>query len=279
MSNTWKELDTEQKREVPPSTCRYCGEPIYWETLPGGRKQPVNATNIERHNCGKRETKQSHPDPKKEVEVSNNITAHPPYHLANGTIVPSVTTVLGILDKPGLPHWAWELGQQGLDYREVRDAAARVGTIAHYLIACRLKGEKADVSEFSPDEVDKAEVCLKKYLRWEKGHPLAPVMVETHMISEEYRFGGTPDLLAEIDNEFVLVDFKSGGGVYDSMFYQLAGYRKLLEEQGWPVASARILRVGVNDDRDAEEIVKTNLDTEWRIFQCCLEIYRLQRGG
>jgi len=76
------------------------------------------------------------PVPSEEAEVSNNLsnemttelpanmTAHQPYRLADGSIVPSVTTILGILDKPRLPYWAWDLGRQGLDYREVRDAAA-----------------------------------------------------------------------------------------------------------------------------------------------------------
>lgn len=202
---------------------------------------------------------------------------HRPYHLADGAIIPSVTTILGVLDKPGLPHWAWECGKEGLDYREVRDAAGRVGTIAHYLIACHLKGEEADYL-IPPDEADKAERCLRKYLAWEKEHPLSPVMIETPLISEEFRYGGTPDLLAELNGEFVLVDFKTGGAIYDSYFYQVAAYRQLLTEQGWPVASARILRISA-DDSDFEEVVKTNLDVEWQIFQHCLEIYRLQKGG
>jgi len=206
------------------------------------------------------------------------ISTHQPYHLAGSTIVPSVTTVLGILDKPGLPHWAWELGRQGLDYREVRDAAGRVGTLAHHLIACYLKGEKADVSEFSPGEVDKAERCLAKYLAWEKENPLSPVMVEKPLVSEEFKFGGTPDLLAEIDGEFVLIDFKTGGGIYDSYFYQVAAYRKLLEEQGWPVSNARILRISA-DDSEAEVAIRLDYERDWEVFRHCLEIYRLQNSG
>ena len=205
------------------------------------------------------------------------ISTHQPYHLADGTIVPSVTTVLGILDKPGLPHWAWELGRQGLDYREVRDTAGRVGTIAHCLIACYLKGEKADVSEFSPDEVDKAERCLAKYLVWEKDNPLSTVMIEKPLISEEFKFGGTLDLLAEFDGDFILLDFKTGGGIYDSMFYQLAAYRKLLEEQGWSVAGARILRISP-DDSEAEVAIRLDYERDWEIFQHCLGIYRLQNS-
>ncbi len=209
------------------------------------------------------------------TELSTNVTAHAPYYLADGSIVPSVTTVLNILDKPGLPHWAWELGEEGLDYREVRDAAARVGIIAHCLIASHLKGERANVSDFSPDEVDKAESCLEKYLRWEKEHPISPVMIEEPLVSELFRYGGTPDLLAELDGNFVLIDFKTGGGIYESYFYQLAAYRQLLTEQGWPVTNAWILRISPDDD-NFEVAIRIDLDRDWQIFQHCLEIYRLQ---
>lgn len=210
------------------------------------------------------------------TELSTNMTAHTPYHLADGAIVPSVTTVLGILDKPGLPHWAWECGMRGEDYREVRDAAADIGTLSHHLIACHLKGEAPDTSAYySEAEVEKAKRCLAKYLRWESEHPISPVMIETPLVSEEFKFGGTLDLFAEFDGEFILIDFKTGNGIYDSMFYQLAAYWKLLEEQGWPVANARILRISA-DDGDFEERIKTTMETEWQIFEHCLGIYRLR---
>ena len=208
-------------------------------------------------------------------------STHQPYHLADGAIVSSVTTILKVLDKgEGMQYWAWDLGRQGLDYREVRDAAARVGTLAHSLIAWHLKGNPGPgPGGYSPEEAEKANKCFAKYLAWEKEHPISPVMIETPLISEEFKFGGTPDLLAELDDEFVLIDFKTGSsGIYENMFYQLAGYRQLLTEQGWPIASARILRISANND-DFEEVVKTDLDIEWRIFQHCLEIYRLQNGG
>ncbi|GAJ13993.1 unnamed protein product, partial [marine sediment metagenome] len=105
---------------------------------------------------------------------------HRPYRLADGATIPSVTTILSILDKPGLPHWAWELGRQGLDYREIRDAAGRVGTIAHYLIACHLKGETPDYPPLSylPEEADKVEKCFARYLAWENQNAISPVMIE-----------------------------------------------------------------------------------------------------
>jgi len=203
--------------------------------------------------------------------------AHIQYKLADGTPVPGVTTVLNILAKPSLIQWAWELGRQNLDWREVRDSAADVGTLAHYFIMCYLKGEMPDTSEYSQIDVKKATICLNKFKVWHAEHWLSPIMIETPLVSEKYRFGGTLDLFAEYNGEFTLVDFKTGKAIYDEYFYQLAAYRQLLVEQGWPVANARILRIGRDEDEGFEEVIRTYLDNEFAIFRHCLEIYRLRR--
>ena len=84
---------------------------------------------------------------------------HTVYKLADGSRVPSVTTALGILNKPKLLNWAWKCGVDGLDYRAVRDNAADIGTLAHYFILCHLKHETPDTSEYSQSDIDKAETC------------------------------------------------------------------------------------------------------------------------
>jgi hypothetical protein len=203
--------------------------------------------------------------------------AHIQYQLADGTIVPGVTTVLNsVLAKPALIQWAWELGRQGLDWKEVRDSAGDVGTLAHYLIMCTLKGEMPDTSEYSQADIQKANNSLAKFKSWLKEHPISPIMIETPLVSEEYKYGGTLDLFAEYNGEFTLTDFKTGKALYPEYFYQVAAYRQLLQEQGWPVASARILRIGRDESEGFEEVVRTSLETEWQIFLRCLEIYRLR---
>jgi hypothetical protein len=205
--------------------------------------------------------------------------AHIQYKLADGTVVPGVTTVLNILAKPALIQWAWDLGRQGLDWREVRDSAGDVGTLAHYFIMCTLKGEQPDTSEYSQADIQKANNCLAKFKNWLKEHPISPIMIETPLVSEEYKYGGTLDLFAEFNGEFILVDFKTGKALYDEYFYQLAAYCQLLQEQGWPVANARILRIGRDEDEGFEEGVRRGLDNEWEIFTHCLKIYQLQKSG
>ena len=106
-----------------------------------------------------------------------------------GKRVPSVTTVLSILAKPALIHWAWDCGCKGLDYRKVRDDKAEIGTLVHYWILCDLKGEKPDFSDHSKTQIDQAETCMLKFWDWKKQHNPRPILIEEPLISEIYKYG------------------------------------------------------------------------------------------
>ena len=208
---------------------------------------------------------------------SNKTRIHTVYKLASGDRVPSVTTVLNILAKPALLDWAWQMGTQGLDYKAVRDSAGDIGTLAHLLIMADLKHEKLDTSEYSAQDIEKAETCLIKYWDWSKGHKIEPIMIETALISEQYQFGGTIDFFGKVDNQPTLVDFKTGKGIYPEFFYQLAAYEQLLAEAGQLIEVTRILRIGRNEDEGFEERTIGKLDNQWQIFLNCLNIYKLQK--
>lgn len=211
-----------------------------------------------------------------DVEVKKT-RIHTVYKLKSGDRVPSVTTIIGILNKPALLAWAWQMGTQGLDYKVVRDTAGDIGTLAHYLILCDLKGEKPDTSEYSAQNIEKAETCLIKYWDWQKAHKLEPMMLETPLISEEYQFGGTIDFFGKVDNLPTLLDFKTGKGIYDEFFYQVAAYEQLLAEAGQVIEVTRILRIGRDEDEGFEERTIGKLDKQWQVFLNCLSIYNLQK--
>ncbi|HEY4711433.1 MAG TPA: PD-(D/E)XK nuclease family protein, partial [Dehalococcoidia bacterium] len=181
--------------------------------------------------------------------------------------------------KPALLEWAWQCGVKGLDYKAVRDDAASVGTLAHFLIMCHLRDEKPDTSEYSAQDIDRAENCLIKYWDWEKDNPIKPILVEAPLVSEVYGFGGTIDCLAEDShNDLVLIDHKTGKAIYPEMFYQLAAYAQLLREQEpkWVIKSARILRIGRDENEGFEEQVVYNWGKAFELFKHCLAVYKLQ---
>ena len=203
--------------------------------------------------------------------------AHIRYKGANGENVPGVTTILGILNKPALVKWANNLGLQGIDSSRYRDEMADIGTLAHYLIMCHLTGQTPDTSDYSPNQVDLAENATLSYYEWEKGHDIEPILVEEALVSDQYGYGGTVDLYAAVDGVPTLVDFKTGKAIYPEMVYQLAAYKQLLQEHGYEVGPARILRIGRDADEGFEEKVVTGLERQWAIFNHCLGIYNLQK--
>jgi len=202
---------------------------------------------------------------------------HTVYKTADGKRVPSVTTILGILHKPKLLDWAWQCGCGGLDYKAVRDQAGDIGTLAHYLIMCHLKGIEPDTSEYSQQDIDRAENCFIKYLDWLTGRKLEPIFIEEPLVSERYGFGGTIDFFGKIDGQFTLLDFKTGKAIYPEFFYQLAAYKQLLAEQKQPIDVTRILRIGRDESEGFEERSIGKLDKQWEIFLHCLAIYNYQK--
>jgi len=204
--------------------------------------------------------------------------AHTIYKLADGSKVPGVTTVLGILNKPALVIWANKLGLQGIDSSKYRDEMADIGTLAHQMIVDYFKGETTDTSEYSKSQIDLAENCLLSFWEWEKGHKIEVIMAEAQLISTEYDYGGTIDCFCNLDGQPTLLDFKTGKAIYPEFFYQLAAYKQLLTEAGNLIQVTRILRIGRDDDEGFEERLVGKLDKHFEIFLNCLNIYNLQHA-
>ena len=208
---------------------------------------------------------------------STKSRAHTVYKLADGRKVPGVTTIVDILDKPALILWANRLGLQGIDSSKYRDDKADIGTLAHYMILCYLRGEKPNTSEYSASQIDQAENAFIKFLDWSKGKKLEPEFIEVPLVSELHGFGGTPDFAGLIDGVASLVDFKTGSGIYDEMPIKLAGYRQLLIDNLFIPAQCHILRIGRDDAEGFEHRPYNKLDLHWQVFEHCLEIYRLRK--
>lgn len=211
------------------------------------------------------------------------IRARERYKNAAGIVVPSVTTALSILAKPALIRWANRLGLQGIDSDKYKDELADVGTLTHYLIMCRLREEIPETDEFTPEQLELAQGCFKKYVEWENKNPLKPILVEERLVSERYQYGGQLDLYALcVNGGLMLADFKTNAkGIFPEMIYQVAAYRQLLLEAGYRISRAVILRLGRTDLEGAEEKVLSaeELNVGLQVFLHALEIHRLQLGS
>jgi len=213
------------------------------------------------------------------VEKISGVKTHTTYKLESGQKVPGVTTVLGILNKPALIHWAWDLGQQNIDYRKYRDKMAEVGTLAHYMVQCDLALEQPNLEGYSKEVIDLAENCLISYYEWRRGKEVDPLIIEKPMVSEKYKYGGTVDFYGYIDGVLNIVDLKTGKAIYPEMIHQLAAYLNLLKENGYDVKKVRLLKIGRSEDEGFEERVIniTSLRPHFQLFKNCLNVYNLQK--
>jgi hypothetical protein len=159
-------------------------------------------------------------------------TAKGGYYLADGTRVPSVTTIIGACHLgsiDGLLGWANKLGREGKSHTEERDKAANAGTACHAMAECYAKGIEFDRSPYPAEILAKADGAFSAFREWAQQTRLRIVETECPLVSERYRFGGTLDAML-VNDRLALGDWKTSNGLRVGMLCQLAAYGKLWEE-------------------------------------------------
>ena len=227
-----------------------------------------------------------------------------PYHskITNKQF-PGVTTILGKHTDPGgLMYWAWEdavnkvpdalnyaltqtadparLASQMQSYlkqhsfRETSGRAADIGTIAHSFIERFLDTGSVTLTQEEKDlPKDMAQQAMNAYSmfqRWFGETKPTPVMQEVILVSEEFEFGGCPDVVM-VHGQTVLGDWKTSRKIHDSYKYQVAAYVHLIKENfpNLPISnSAHIVRF----DKHGEEYDQKFITCTERDFDTFLHL-------
>jgi len=210
--------------------------------------------------------------------------AHQVYKLSDGTRVKGVTTIINTnlgWNKQALIMWARKLAMAGQDPMKVRDQAADIGTVAHYLIECDLKHQTPELNQYAQCDINKAETCYLAYLEWKKAHDIEPLFIEYQLVSEKFGYGGTLDFVGNIDQKIAIMDYKTGTGVYDEAKIQAAAYQQLWEENN-PADKGQVgywlLHLG-KEDGEFAPYQWNDLSRYWAIFYHLLEIDKLKNGN
>lgn len=163
---------------------------------------------------------------------------------------PGVTTVTGVIDKPALTKWHKEqvaraalvhAGRLLSDHEAGNDEAAIAfllaarnegtngrerGSRIHQVLEAILRRQKPRIDPGDAPAVEGARLWLNE-------HAIEPIEIEAFLINETLGFGGTCDLIARIDGEVWLLDWKTSksvawadGRVYEDMRLQLAAYSR-----------------------------------------------------
>ena len=220
-----------------------------------------------------------------------------------------VTTITKVLDAPALTNWkmtevarsAIENAERLVEDREAGKTEAAVkylttlsttamdrGSRIHGSIEQVLRREPADIDPRDEAAVAGARAWLNDQATQ---HGLRPLEVEAFLISETHGYGGTLDLIAELDGETWLLDWKTGksvawpsGDVYSDHRLQLAAYAHadFIAKPGDPtryplpeVTRFGIVHVTDGGTRLYEAPVT---DADWTAFRACLHLHAWRKG-
>jgi hypothetical protein len=163
---------------------------------------------------------------------------HIPDENGKPTIVPSVTTITGILDKPGLLQYqADEVAikavhnidallnrsiEEGFNFlrwagKNKTKYAAAVGSNIHAYIASDLAGRALPAIEY-PETAEM--VGAWNAFKWE--HSIVPLALEATVVNRDLGIAGTGDCWALVDGVATLLDWKSGKHTYPDHKAQMA---------------------------------------------------------
>jgi hypothetical protein len=164
------------------------------------------------------------------------------YYTIDGKKVPSVTSILSVLNKPQLVNWAVRLtrdyikqellafrhkdplkdldldnmlARSSAEHDRVRNAAADQGIAVHSSIASYI-GKKNSVAHNDP--------IIVAFRKWQGAAQFEPIASERLVFSHEHDYAGTADLIGTIRGRLALLDIKTGRGVYPEYQLQLAAY-------------------------------------------------------
>lgn len=207
------------------------------------------------------------------------------YILKDGKRAKSVTTIINNQlgwNKNTLIAWAKNITAQGEDADAVMREAGHIGTLCHIMIQGYLEGFDVDTRDFTPNQEEKALIAFMGFRNWFDKANLQVLASELALVNEELRVGGTVDCIGKIDDELVVIDWKtSKGGPYPEMIVQLGAYTLMYEakQPKAKVAYGVIMRFGKEDGKFHKHVIDRNkLDAGAQVFThlCALNKLKTQ---
>jgi len=203
------------------------------------------------------------------------------YFTSSGEKVVGTTTLIGrFKDSGALIYWAWKRGKEhpDEDLYASRDEAGAIGTVAHAMVEASINKEDpmgVTMAHLNDEGRRKAINAFEAYRKWALMSNMEIVDQEMLLVSDKYRYGGTPDAIGKIDGQLCLVDWKTSNSVYADYLLQLAAYKNLWEENhpDQPLTGGFHLCRFSKDHGDFAHHYFDELDDAWEMFKALRTAY------
>lgn len=222
-------------------------------------------------------------------------------------LLPSVTSILKVVDRPGLTQWlvrrereraidaAVKLLGDGLSpaafklqmetilaQRPAPDGAAERGGHVHAWLEKALREEvtgKPQAIELNAFADTSVNGTMEAFTAWRKTLKLVPLTVERFVYSEEYEYAGTLDALAETDDGPTIIDWKSGKSIHPEAYLQAAAYANAVVEMkiAKPPIHGMVVRLP-RTSRGTVEVHRLSPDDLKELFTIFTDTLKVWRG-
>lgn len=126
------------------------------------------------------------------------------YRTPEGNEYPSVTSIVGLMTEDSIKQWKQNIGEEVAN--EIGRKAANRGTLIHENCENYLRGESLTFDIFQQEERKMFNNLLPVLESVEEIHGM-----ESMLYSDTLKFAGTVDLIAKINGEMVILDWKTSG--------------------------------------------------------------------
>lgn len=171
---------------------------------------------------------------------------------ANGDLVPNVSSIVGLLDKPALVPWAAKLCAQTVTTLLAPGETMTSASIAE--LAKRVKAAPRDKRESAAESGKAVHAAVERWLndrsyrlpvdalpavikgfdafrRFAEQNRIEPKAVEQRVYSRTHRYAGTMDCVGKFNDELTVFDWKTGSGIYPEAYLQTAAYAAAWAEE------------------------------------------------
>ncbi len=196
------------------------------------------------------------------------------FYTINGRRLPSVTTVLDVIAKPGLAPWYAKQERQYFETAMLevlsrpgardpeyvlaavveavsgvkaadreRQRASAIGAAVHAGIEWQLRTTPGEDAGLEPCLPEAAAWALESWKDWASNVALEPLAIERTVHCHSCGYAGTLDLYARVKGVLTVLDWKSGKAIYPEAFLQNVAYRHAAKRLGMPSAQGLIVRL------------------------------------
>lgn len=199
-------------------------------------------------------------------------------YVYNEVNVPRVTEILSaMLHEDYLMEWSNSIGlYQHKKYKDTLQLSADIGSYVHDAIEKYLSDEVIFNKDIYPSNIrEQINTAFNSFLEWWtiiKKTKYKILMQEEKLVCQY--FGGTLDMLIEINGLIYIVDFKTSNHPSYKYFLQLSAYKYMLENNyGVHINGCIILMLNKKECRFTEMVLDFNIQEHLDYINLCQQSF------